>query len=212
MTPMLAAEIQASTKMGASVLIWATAGGVAVFLGLVLEKFAEWLNENFLEKSYHPHKTIGEVGWVILMIGIGIEVVVAGGTAIDDWTTKRIAIENSPINQPISDISAVVKIKLAGTNFVQLPNWGAHWTASLTLCDVKDAKSGDNIMGATGIDGGRMTADTIDVREVDYAEMIRREDAHGYILHFNDSSQYGQFVPFVPVMRTTPQKVKYIID
>lgn len=40
-----------ASEMQLSVLIWATAGGIAVFVGLILEKMAEWMNERFLGGS-----------------------------------------------------------------------------------------------------------------------------------------------------------------
>jgi hypothetical protein len=211
MSPVFAAELQASTKMGASVLVWATAGGIAVFVGLILEKAAEWMNERFLGETHNPHKLLGDVGWIILMVGIGIEVVVAGGTAIEDWRIKQLTIENSPLNQPISDISVVVKIKLGGTNFVESPNWGSHWIAGLTLCDLKDAITGETLFGATGIDGGNLKADTSDIRRVYYSDLISpHQEAHGYVIRFD--SQGTDLIPYIPVTRATPQKVKSIID
>jgi hypothetical protein len=109
-----------ASEMQLSVLIWATAGGIAVFVGLILEKTAEWLNERFLGGSEHPHKKLGEVGWVILMLGIVIEISDAGSTAIELWQTKLAAINNAPNNAIIGNIFANVIFEVRGTNAVDL--------------------------------------------------------------------------------------------
>ena len=83
------------SEMQLSVLIWATAGGIAVFVGLVLEKMAEWMNERFLGGSEHPHKKLGETGWIILMIGIAIEILDAGITA-------KMIVKNDPLKMAIA--------------------------------------------------------------------------------------------------------------
>jgi hypothetical protein len=105
------------------ILFWATIGAIIVFIGLTLEKFADWLNENFLG-GYKPHKTLESVGWFLLMFGISIEIADAWWSANDAWQTKQMAIKNGPLNQPISDILASVRFRVNKTDFSELPNFG----------------------------------------------------------------------------------------
>lgn len=97
-------------------MFWATIGGIAVFIGLLLEKFAEWMDEKFLGGTYKPHKTLESIGWSILMLGIFVEIAVAGWSANDVWQTRQMAIKNDPLNQPIGSATARVFIVENGTN------------------------------------------------------------------------------------------------
>lgn len=95
-------------------LIWAIAGGAAVLVGLAMEKLADWMNEKFLAPPLKPHKTLGEMGWGLLMIGITIEISDAGFTALDAW-------EMSPLNRPMRTISAYAHIIVKGDKWVRPP-------------------------------------------------------------------------------------------
>ena len=97
-------------------LFWATIGGIAVFIGLLLEKFAEWVDERFLGGTYKPHKTLESIGWCVLMLGILIEIGVAGWSANDAWETKQAAIKNDPLNQPITSVTARAWLWVISTN------------------------------------------------------------------------------------------------
>jgi hypothetical protein len=98
------------------VLIWAVGGGFAVFFGLLIEKFADWMNDGYSFPPYKPHKTLGELGWGLLMIGILIEISDAGYTAIDVW-------QNAPLNQPINAATATASIHVKGTNFLNISDF-----------------------------------------------------------------------------------------
>ena len=111
------------------VLFWATIGGILVFLGLIVEKVAEWMNAGFLAQPSEPHKKLENVGWYILMIGILLEIVVGGTTAINDWQT---AIKNDPDNSAIATVSAQVLLIEKGTNRVSRDPLGFGQT-SLTI-------------------------------------------------------------------------------
>jgi hypothetical protein len=95
-----------------AVLFWATIGGAIVFLGLAIERFADWMDDRFLG-GYEPHKALELSGWCILMLGIFIEIAVGG------WSSHR-AWENDPLNQPISEVSAVINIRVRGRDNVEL--------------------------------------------------------------------------------------------
>jgi hypothetical protein len=92
-----------------SAFVWATAGGIAVFAGLVLEKMSDWLNDRFVG-GYKPHKWIEEIGWWVLMVGIVIETAVAGNSAIEQW-------KNDPLKNPIADASATVRFLVAVSSY-----------------------------------------------------------------------------------------------
>ncbi|HZF00718.1 MAG TPA: hypothetical protein VE344_02370 [Methylomirabilota bacterium] len=112
------------------ILFWATIGAIIVFVGLVLEKFADWLNEKFLG-GYKPHKTLETFGWFLLMFGIYIEIVDAGWSANDAWQTRQMA---NPWNGPISEISARAFISVKDDSTPDLPTQGSPRIASLALC------------------------------------------------------------------------------
>jgi hypothetical protein len=115
-----------------AVLFWATIGGIAVFIGLLLEKFAEWMDDRFLGGTHKPHKTLESVGWCILMLGIFVEIAVAAWSANDAWQTRQMAIKSDPLNRPISEISATVSIRMKYfTN--ELPRWRSSAVAWLTF-------------------------------------------------------------------------------
>ena len=56
--------------------IAASIGGVIVFIGLLLEKIAEWKNDRFSPPFFKPNRCLGECGWWLLMLGILAEIVV----------------------------------------------------------------------------------------------------------------------------------------
>ena len=64
----------------AAAVAWAMIGGVIVAAGLIIEKFSEWLDERFFGE-YKAHKKLEHLGWLILMLGIFIEIADAGWTA-----------------------------------------------------------------------------------------------------------------------------------
>ncbi len=103
------------------VLIWATIGGVLVFIGLAVEKFADWMNDQYLGGPEKPHKMLETAGWCILMFGIFVEIAVAGSSANDAWETRQMAIRNDPLNANISDISAFVWFEVKGADVPDLP-------------------------------------------------------------------------------------------
>lgn len=69
--------------------IAASIGGIVVFFGLLLEKIAEWKNEGFSPPFFKPFKCLGEWGWVILMIGIALEIGVGFALAWKDEKVER---------------------------------------------------------------------------------------------------------------------------
>src|ERR1700733_3746266 len=106
-------------------LFWATVGGIAVFIGLSIEKLAELMNDAFQAPPYKPHKALGELGWAVLMIGILIEIIVGGSTALDEWQTRQMVIKNDPLKQPIVSFTAYVRLVVRPfekvNNFSNLP-------------------------------------------------------------------------------------------
>lgn len=96
-------------------------GGMVVFLGLWLEKEADEEKERKQPKDLIDEekriKRKSEIGWRILMIGIGAEIIIGVGFAVrDDWKMRQIRnneAKNAPLNQLISDavVSATVEVK-----------------------------------------------------------------------------------------------------
>ncbi len=107
-----------------------------VFVGLVIEKEAEDARggPKHAELSEEERKFIhrkSEIGWKVLMIGIGIEIVIGGGLAAHDVLKEKETADemaqNDPLNQPVSDVSAVVifHLKTQSIKNVQKPLFGA---------------------------------------------------------------------------------------
>src|ERR1039457_3746048 len=91
--------------VSASNLLIASAGGLIVFAGLWIEKDADEDKEKHLGKFSSAKRLIklrSNIGWWVLMFGIGIEIADAG------WTAHEIRIsdaKNNPANQPIGFVS-----------------------------------------------------------------------------------------------------------
>ena len=107
--------------------IAASLGGVVVFVGLLLEKMAEWKNEKFSPPFFKPHKWLGECGWWILMFGILAEIIVGFALAAKDEIKERNTANEmaqtrtnvakiDPLNQPIGFLTASVFLLQGGTN------------------------------------------------------------------------------------------------
>jgi hypothetical protein len=110
-------------------LILATVGGAFVFFGLIFEKTADWMDERFLGE-WKSHKTFWNVGWVILMVGIAIEIADAGFAANEGWQTRQIAIKNNPLNQPVVNVAATLELSINATQELT-----TNLCAWLMLCD-----------------------------------------------------------------------------
>jgi hypothetical protein len=132
MNAFLAMAASSLSEGEVAILFWATIGGIAVFIGLLLEKFAEWMDDRFLGGTHKPHKTLESIGWSILMLGIFAEIAVAGWSANDAWQTRQMAIKNDPNNFPIASVSAQVLLVEKGTNRVPRDPLGFGQT-SLTI-------------------------------------------------------------------------------
>lgn len=113
-----------------------------MFVGLALEKNSEkpWYVDI---RDRKRQKLKGEIGWWILMVGIFVEIAIAGwhtvGDAIELNRIKRNAETINPINQPVSSLSALVRIKVAGEQFPSQRLFGippsTNCVAWLMLCD-----------------------------------------------------------------------------
>ena len=125
------AAISTFDSLPTGTLVWATIGGFLVFAGLIFEKLAELLNDRF-GGGWHPHKKLENFGWIILMIGIFIEIADAGFTANDVWQARQLA---DPRNANISEATATVVFFVSGNDFKPLTNWDARWIARMTPCE-----------------------------------------------------------------------------
>jgi len=84
-----------SSSSEIKVVLLAAAGGVAVFIGLLLEKIAEARKQKYAPSFFNPLHWLATLGWTILMAGIVIEIADAG------WTAHEIN-KNNATNQPIN--------------------------------------------------------------------------------------------------------------
>jgi hypothetical protein len=85
-------------------VIFAGAGGVLVFFGLVLEQLSETkLFENIA--WFRAWKRIKFWGELAVLTGVFIEVIVAGVTAIQEW-------QNNPMSGNVSEMSAFVYVEV----------------------------------------------------------------------------------------------------
>jgi hypothetical protein len=110
--------------------IAASIGGVIVFIGLLLEKIAEWKNDRYSPPFFKPNRCLGECGWWLLMLGILAEIVVGFALAAKDEieqgkTADQIAQTSTnlakidPLNLPIVLATADVEFFILGTNSLQ---------------------------------------------------------------------------------------------
>jgi hypothetical protein len=192
-------------------------GGWIVIIGLLLEDIPDWRWFQWSKDDSRRH-IIGRIAIYVIVLGILIESVqtvlldVEAANARLETTKLEQQISETrtnltnidPLNRPISDISAVVSVKLAGTNFVESPLWGSPAVASLSL------NEGNIIMNNPGLGDLRiLIANKDDVSPVDYAYLIPREYARGYVLHFHPDVR---FVTSVPAFRADPTNAKWVID
>ena len=97
-------------------VVVAASGGVFVFVGLFMERFSEkdW-HKNLSDFRRSKSRMVwGE--WIVIA-GIVVEIGVGIFSAVDAWQTRQMAIKDDPQNQPISEISANLRIKVKATNF-----------------------------------------------------------------------------------------------
>lgn len=97
-------------------IVIAAIGGAIVVIGLLMEHFGEkdWYKDT---SHFSRSKKIRFYGEWFVIIGVGIEVLVAGYTAVGEWELRQITLKNDPLKQPISEISAIVNIQVSATNF-----------------------------------------------------------------------------------------------
>jgi hypothetical protein len=98
--------------------VLASIGGFVVFVGLLIEKAADWMNERYVPlEEYEPHKALENIGWTLLMIGILAEIVFGFALAAKDdkherdTTAQAIQASNSAVRadlrkQPMFSFSA----------------------------------------------------------------------------------------------------------
>lgn len=104
-------------------------------VGLLMETLAEkkWFKNITAYRRWESAKCWGE--WLVIL-GIVVEIVVAGWFAKDEWQTIQIAKENDPLNQPITDIFAMVEFRVNKSDFSELPIFGnPNRVAGLTLVE-----------------------------------------------------------------------------
>jgi hypothetical protein len=91
----------------------ASIGGVFVLLGLSFEKEADEKNEKYKPPFAAPYKLLEEIGWWVLMAGIGVEIVC--GFFVARWDASQ-AYKNNALNQLATSESAILSLWTRGTN------------------------------------------------------------------------------------------------
>jgi hypothetical protein len=90
-------------------IVLAGFGGLLVVIGLLMEHFG---NRDWYEYKCLPEGRSKSLKWVgewFVILGVGIEVLVACFTAANEW-------QNRPSNKPIASISAKIEFIVRGTN------------------------------------------------------------------------------------------------
>jgi len=100
----------ASWFIGEAIICFLAAiGGVLVFKGLVMEGPPKGEGDKAIQR------------WKLLRLGILVEIIVATAFAGKDgwhaWQINNEITKNNPLNQPISEVSAVFRILVSATNF-----------------------------------------------------------------------------------------------
>lgn len=103
-----------SSLTEAWIITFAAAGGIIVFVGLLLEKFSEkkeWYKNINHFRRCEFRKSLGE--WLVIG-GIFVEIAVAVAFAVNDWEME---IKNNPLKQPVSQVSAILRFEVSATNY-----------------------------------------------------------------------------------------------
>lgn len=167
------------------ILIAAMLGGAVVVFGLIVERFAEWLDDRFIPQ-YKAHKWLEDCGLGFVILGIVWEIVVGGWAANDAWQTKQMAIKNDPLNQPIARISAIVSFRVKETNFLENPTWGNPTrVASIAFCN-------SNFVAGNEV----VVASQIYFLDADDFDRYGEEKTPQYVLHFHVETDTESFDPF----------------
>jgi hypothetical protein len=125
----------------------ASIGGMFVFWGLWKEKMAD--KKEYIDvEDFRSSKLKAKRGWIILMIGISIEIltgaVLTGYSVWENVQTTSQMAKNDPRNQPISVLSAFANFVVKGTNENRTPEmvkWQTGMVAILMLYESGDSKT-----------------------------------------------------------------------
>jgi len=119
------------------VFIFAAIGGIVVIIGLWWEYKAtdESRYENAGIDEFRSLKSLEKKGEKWVIFGIVIEVIVAVAFACrDDWHIRNIEKNSDPLNLPISQVFAILKLEVKGTNlFSPSPNFLYDGSSSIEM-------------------------------------------------------------------------------
>ena len=167
------------------VLIAAMTGGAVVIFGLIIERFAEWLDDRFLPQ-YKAHKRLEDFGLGFVILGILWEIAIGGWAANDAWQTRQMTIHNDPLNQSISRISVIVSFMVKKNNTEENPVWGNRMRVATIACCESNLVAGKIVVIAS------------EIYFLDAATFDRYEGTKmtQYVLHFNLENDVKPFDPF----------------
>lgn len=123
-------------------VLFATIGGVFVLVGILMEVLSE---KNWFKsiKHFRRCETTKKFGEWILIFGIVIEVVVAGFSAVDEWQTIQTVSKNNPLKQPVSQVSAILRIVVDAKDYdprKQISLENTHMTTGAFTLWAKEAR------------------------------------------------------------------------
>src|SRR5258706_9909515 len=122
----------------------------------------------------------------LIMLPISLKDVLELETQLGQTKTNVTKID--PINQPLSDVFALVTVKVKGKDFIESPLWGSPAIASMELCDNRTN------VGHLTIASNRRFYSTLgefsllsafDFNRVNFLDgQVPERGCHGYILRF----------------------------
>jgi hypothetical protein len=148
------ALLESSSFPTFSIIATAAAGGCIVFIGLAIEKFADWLNDKYIGGDDKPHKGLGLFGWWLLMLGIAVEIGVAISSAIEVRDISKLAMKNAPINQPIRRLTAYAQVEVIPLSNINVKNSGLIRVVGATNVHLSSPSFSTNALGWVSLEIG----------------------------------------------------------
>lgn len=149
--------------------IGAAIGGIVVFVGLLLERMAEWKSEKYIVK---PGRLLSDWGWRILMLGIALEIGIGFAMAWKDekdidaaktaWRGQRIyAFEATAILvvRPLKPVEDFASLPKAPPDALTFPPQAESPKKEDNLIFLNLGRSGDMAKGAYSKENAEIQAD-----------------------------------------------------
>jgi len=153
-----------------------------VFVGLIMEKAADWMNDKYVPlEEYKPHKPLENLGWIILMLGILAEIVFGFALAAKD-ELEITAATNAARNANVSDMTATVRFFVKKTHSIELTNLGSDFSSQAGTMYLFNRK------GESGYVFDMLTADKFVRKNAFVFGEPNMRDNQGYFLRFQSEN------------------------